>query len=189
MHQKIRLLSSTRAAAPLALVLSLAVVFGCNKDSNNGNSPVSANSNNANASAPPPSSTPSNANASSGANTSSTPAKPAGLSPTEVVRGYYEAGMRNDIAGVKRFLSRGSLLLMQEIATREGKTLDQLFSEAARKDAGKPAPTFSNERITGDIAAVDIKTAGQPVVTMPLIKENGEWKLAFGMPKNGETKR
>ncbi|MDQ3816917.1 MAG: hypothetical protein M3362_04390 [Acidobacteriota bacterium] len=188
MHQKIRLLSSTRAAATLALVLLFALV-GCNKDSNNINSPVSANSNNANASALPSANAARDANASSNANASSTPAKPAGLSPTEVVRGYYEAGMRNDIASVKRFLSRGSLLLMQGIATREGKTLDQLFSEAARKEAGRPAPTFSNERITGDLAAVDVKTEGQPVVTMPLIKENGEWKLAFGMPKNGETKR
>jgi hypothetical protein len=97
--------------------------------------------------------------------------------------------MRKDIAGVKRFLSRPSLQMTEEIAKRQGKTLDQLFVEAADKDARKPLPVFSNEIITGDTATVDIKIVGEPVLTMPLVKEEGEWKLAFGKPKSGSIKR
>jgi hypothetical protein len=26
---------------------------------------------------------------------------------------------------------------------------------------------------------------GQPVMTVPMVKEDGEWKLAFGKPKSG----
>ena len=173
-----------RPSQLLALALALlALAAGCGKDSDTVNSPGSANSNSAPASASPPASTPATAN------TSPTAAKPAGLSPTEAVRGYYEAGMRKDVAGVKRLLSRQSLQLLEEIAERQGKTLDQLFTEAAAMDARKSPPEFSNERIDGDTAFVDIKTQGEPLRTMPLVKEEGEWKLAFGQPRGGAVKR
>lgn len=176
--------SRARITAPLALALVLfALTAGCNQDANIGNSPESATSNNAPANAAPPANTP------SVANTSPSTAKAAGLSPMETVKGYYEAGMRKDIAGIKRFLSRSSLQLMEEMAKRQGKTPDQLFSEAAEMDARKPPPSFSNERVTGDTAYVDIKTPGEPQLTMPLVKEDGEWKLAFGKPKSGAIKR
>ena len=185
MHLKIRSPSRRRGSAPFALALAIFFVLavGCNTESSINKSPESANSNNAPANALPP------ANTSSTANTSSSNAKPIDLSPTEAVRGYYEAGLRKDIAGVKRFLSRASLQMMEDIAKREGKTLDQLFSEAAKRDEGKPPPAFGNEIITGDTATVDIKTLGQPVLTMPLVKEDGEWKLVFGKPKSGAIKR
>jgi hypothetical protein len=78
---------------------------------------------------------------------------------------------------------------MEDVAQRQGKTLDQLFVEAADVDARKPPPVFSNERIGGNTAFVDIKFPGEPLRTMPLVKEGGEWKLAFGNPKSGTIKR
>jgi hypothetical protein len=180
MYFNIRPPCGTRTTAPIALSLALffALAAGCGTGSNSSNSPVSVDSNNA----PPP------VNLPSSANTPSPTAKPAGLSPTEAVRGYYVAGIRNDVAGVKRFMSRASLQMMEEVAKREGKTLEQLFGEAAKREAGKPPPVFGNERIVGDTATVDIETPGQPALTMPLIKEDGQWKLAFGKPKSGATK-
>ena len=177
--------SRTRGSAPLALALALLSVLaaGCAKESNTGAGPESANSNNAPASAPLPANTPTTAN------TSAPTAQPAGLSPTEDVRGYYEAGVRKDVAGAKRFLSRASLQRMEDAAKRQGKTLEQLFSEAAEIEAGKPPPTYKNERIMGDKATVDIETPGQPALTMPLISEDGQWKLVFGRPKSGATRR
>jgi hypothetical protein len=185
MYLEIRPRGRTRAAAPLALALALLFVLasGCTTESNTGNSPESANSNNAPVNAPPP------ANTSSAANTSASTAEPAGLSPTEVVRGYYEAGVRKDVAGVKKFLSRASLRRMEDAAKRQGKTLDQLFGEAAEMEARKPPPKFSNERIMGDKATVDIEAPDQPALTMPLVREDGEWKLVFGQPKSGATRR
>lgn len=184
MHLKIRSLSAARTTAPLALALALlALTAGCNKDSATGSSPGGANSNNVPASAPPLEDTPSTANASP---STSIPTVP---SPTEVVKGYYEAGKRKDVAGLKKFLSRQSLQLMEDVAKRQGKTLDQLIGEAADMDARKPPPVFSNERIRGDAAAVDIEIPGEPALTIPLVKEEGEWKLAFGKPKSGAIKR
>ena len=184
MNLKIRPQSRARTTAPLALALALlALTAGCNKESHTGNSPESVNSNNAPASASPLAGTPLTAN------TTPSNAKPAGLSPTEVVRGYYEAGMRKDVAGVRRFLSRASLQRMEDAAKRQGKTLDQLFSEAAEMEARKPLPKFTNERIMGEAATVDIEVPDQPALTMPLIREDGAWKLVFGQPKSGTIKR
>lgn len=184
MHLKIRHLSGASTTALPALMLALfALTVGCNKDSSAGNSTEGTTSNNA------PASASSLANPSSSANTSPSTSTLAGPAPTEVVRGYYEAGKRKDVAGIKRFLSRQSLLLMEDVAKRQGKTLDQLFAEAAVMDAGKPPPVFSGEVIRGNTAFVDIKTPGEPVRTVPLVKEGGEWKLAFGNPKTGAIKR
>ena len=181
---KIRPLSAARTTAPLALVLALlALTAGCNKDSDTGHSPEVANSNNAPASASPLANTPPTAH------TSPSTSIPAGPSPTEVVRGYYEAGKRKDVAGVKRLLSRQSLQLMEDVAKRQGQTLDQLFAEAADVDARKPPPAFSSERIARNTAFVDIETPGEPPRTVTLVKEGGEWKLAFGKPKSGAIKR
>jgi hypothetical protein len=186
MYLEIRPTRRTRVAArlTLALALILALASGCATESNTGVGPGGANSNGASgAAAPPPANTPSTANA------PPTTAQPAGLSPTEVVRGYYEAGVRKDVAGARRFLSRATLRMMEEMGRRQGKTLDQLFGEAAEAQAQKPQPGFTNERIMGDKATVDIEAPEQPALTMPLVREDGEWKLVFGRPKGGAAGR
>ena len=167
----------------LALVLFLAAAAACKTESNTGSGPESASPNNTPANTPPPASTPSNAA------TPPSAAQPAGLSPTDAVRGYYEAGLRNDVASVKRFLSRASLQMMEDVAQRQGKTLEQLLGEAGAMEARKTPPMFSNERIAGDTAYVDIRAPGQPALTMRLVREGGEWKLDFGKPKTGATRR
>ncbi|HEX8455831.1 MAG TPA: hypothetical protein VF656_00775 [Pyrinomonadaceae bacterium] len=180
MHLKIRHVCGTRMIAPLVLALSLllALTAGCNKDSNAGHSPEGASSDGA----PPVANTPSTANSSS---TTSTPAVP---SPTDVVKGYYEAGRRKDVVGIKSYLSRQSLRLMEDVAQRQGKTLDQLFAEAADVDARKPPPVFTDERIGGSTALVDINIPGEDVRTVMLVKEAGQWKLVFGNPKSDTSK-
>ncbi|MDT4967100.1 MAG: hypothetical protein QOJ64_1837 [Acidobacteriota bacterium] len=181
MKLKFPLLIRASATAAFALA-TLALIAGCNKEPDTGNSREAAPSKNPPASAPPRANTPSTAN------TSPSTSIPTGPSPTEVVKGYYEAGKRKDVAGIKRFLSRQSLQLMEDVANRQGKTLDQLFIEAADMEARKPAPLIWNERIGGDTALVDIKTPGEPMRTVPLVKEAGEWRLAFGNPKGGAVK-
>ena len=184
MKLKIRPISGARATAPLALALApLVLIAGCNKDSDTGNGPEGATSNNVPASASPLANTPWTAN------TSPPTSILAGASPTEVVKGYYEAGKRKDVAAIKRFLSRESLQRLEDVAKRQGNTLDQLFVEAADMEARKPPPIFSGEMIGGNTAFVDIKAPGEPVRTVTLVKEGGEWKLAFGKPKSGAIKR
>src|SRR5215217_526082 len=45
-------------------------------------------------------------------------------SPTAALRAYYEAGIRKDVSTAKRYLSTGSLKVLEEGARAMGKTLD-----------------------------------------------------------------
>jgi len=99
-------------------------------------------------------------------------------SPTAALKAYYEAAKKKDIATAKKYLSSGTLKMMEDLAKAQGKTLDQMFNENAAKDSQMPAPEFSNEKINGDTATVDIKAPNMPTVTAQMVKENGEWKLA-----------
>ena len=100
----------------------------------------------------------------------------AGMSPTEVFKAYYDAEAKKDFTNVKKYLSKGSIDLMEIGAKQQGKTLEQLMKDSPAVEG--PAPQFSNEKITGDTATVDVSRQGQ-TVSMPFVKENGEWKIAI----------
>ncbi|HKC62810.1 MAG TPA: hypothetical protein VKB86_04200 [Pyrinomonadaceae bacterium] len=107
------------------------------------------------------------------------------MSPTDALKAYYDAAKKKDIDTVKKYLSRASLQMMEDFAKAQGKSLDQMFQEGANRDAQMPTPEFSNEKIDGDNATVDIKAPNQPVITMQMVKEDGMWKLAIDkMMKN-----
>ena len=98
--------------------------------------------------------------------------------PSTAGRAYYEAINRKDITAAKRYLSAGSISKLEAEAKALGKTLDVAFREAAEKTGGDVMPSFSNEKISGDTATVEMKAPGQSVTAL-LVKEGGEWKLAL----------
>ncbi|MDT4952718.1 MAG: hypothetical protein QOJ02_856 [Acidobacteriota bacterium] len=112
----------------------------------------------------------------------------AGKSPTETLRAYYDAAKKKDVETAKKFLSRGTMQVMEDIAKGQGKTVDEMLKEGANRDTQMPTPEFSNEKITGDTASVDIKVPEQPLVTMQMVKEDGEWKLAIDKMMKGGIK-
>ena len=99
-------------------------------------------------------------------------------SPTAALRAYYDAAMRKDIATAKRYLSAGTMRMMEEGARKMGKTVDEAFQEGAQQTPTTAMPEFSNEKVNGDTASVDIKAQGM-TITMPMVKEGGEWKIAM----------
>jgi hypothetical protein len=82
--------------------------------------------------------------------------------------------MNKDMAAAKRYLSVGTMEMMEEGAKKMGKSVD----EAMKDSPATTMPEFSNEKINGDTATVDLKSEGM-TLTMPLVKEGGEWKLAM----------
>lgn len=105
-------------------------------------------------------------------------------SPTDTFKAYYEAGTKKDVAGMKKYLSKGSIERMEVGAKGMGKSLDDALKEDAAVATKDGMPKFSDEKITGDTATVVITVAGQ-TGTMPFVKEGGEWKIA--MDKLAET--
>jgi hypothetical protein len=147
----------------MILVLAFSVVFSaaCSKNANTGNSTISTNST-------------TTSNTTSNTSSSSTGGATAG-GPTAALKAYYEAANKRDFEAAKRYLSAGTMRIMEEGAKKMGKTVDEAFRDSPEQTI---TPEFLNEKINGDTATVDLK-AQDMTITMPMVKENGEWKLAM----------
>lgn len=155
-----------KSSAHIILVIALAVVgfsAACSKNANTGNSTNSTNSSTTNKTA-------------TTTTTTTTASGDPSSSPMAALRAYYEAAMKKDIATAKKYLSAGTMRVMEEGAKKMGKSVDEAFEEGANTTT--VMPEFANEKITGDTATVDIKAQGANV-TMPMVKEDGVWKLAM----------
>jgi hypothetical protein len=142
----------------LALGL-LVLAAACNKNSN------ANNSNGGNSS-----------NTSGSTKTSSGSTTSGGMSPTEVFKAYYDASIKKDFQTAKKYLSQGTIALMEEGAKKQGKTLDEALKESPAPEGNMPQ--LANEQISGDTATVDVSAEGHKA-TMPFVKEGGEWKIAM----------
>lgn len=158
---KVVRISNTR----IILVIALAAVVlstACSKNANTGNSTNSTNA----------------STTSTNSSSSTSTSQAAAGSPTAALRGYYQAAMNKDINAAKRYLSAGTMSMLEVGAKKMGKSLDEAFKESAEQSNTTAMPEFANEKINGDTATVDMKAQGMSV-TMPLVKEDGEWKLAM----------
>lgn len=102
-----------------------------------------------------------------------------GATPTDALKAYIDAASKKDVAGMKSHLSQGTLKLMEDGAKAMNKNLDDMLKDESGQMPPEAANIkYSNEKITGDTATVDMTAQGQ-TATMPLVKENGDWKLAL----------
>lgn len=154
-----KVLNKGRLSVIMLLALSFVFSVACKKNANTGNTTTSSTG-----------TTTTTGGATTGGATAS--------SPTGALRAYYEAAMRKDVTSAKKYLSAGTMRMMEEGARRMGKTVDQAFEEGAQQTPTTAMPEFSNEKISGDTATVDVKSQGISL-TMPMVKEGGEWKIAM----------
>jgi hypothetical protein len=141
----------------LAVALTALFISGCSKNANTGNTANSSNSSTTN-------------------KTTTTASSGTAGSPMAVLKAFNLASDTKDFAGAKSHLSASSITYLEERAKKKGKTLEQDFMES-RSESAANFP-LSNEKINGDTGTVDMKTPG-PTVSVPFVKENGEWKLAI----------
>jgi len=99
--------------------------------------------------------------------------------PTETLKALNEASKKKDAEGIKKLLSKGTLKLLEEAAQKEKTTPDELL----KREGGAPMatlPEIRGEKIEGDTAYVEIKNdITNEDEKMPLVKEDGEWKVAL----------
>lgn len=100
----------------------------------------------------------------------------AGQTPTATVKAYAEAAKKKDVQGVKNTMSKGSLEMVGEFAKMGNKSLDDELKEM--KTTSESLET-RNEVITGETATVEVKDEKGNWQKLPLVKENGQWKIAF----------
>ena len=103
---------------------------------------------------------------------------PQNASPTDVLKNFIEASKKKDVEAIKKTLSKGSLELAEKTAKQENTTVEERFK---RDNPMMPdeIPETRNERIEGDAASVEVKDRTGGYDTIPFVRENGAWKIAF----------
>ncbi len=105
---------------------------------------------------------------------------PAGMdSPSATMNIFFEALKKKDNETIKKCLSKTSLERLEEAATQGDTTIDQIISDGEDMSK-KKTPTIRNEKIDGDTATLEVEDEEQKKWdTVPFIKEDGKWKIAF----------
>lgn len=113
-----------------------------------------------------------------GCSGSNTAVEPQTISPTETLKRFIEASKKKDVEAIKKTLSKNSLILTERSAAAQNTTVDELFK---RDNPGIPSdvPEMRNEKIEGELASVEVKDQTGGYDTIPFVKEENVWKLAF----------
>lgn len=99
-------------------------------------------------------------------------------SPIAAYKAFQDANRKKDYEAVKRRFSKGSLTAITEEAKSRNQTLDEFIKQQV--DNGKTEEEVSNEKITGDTATIELKDkSSSRTLTLPMVKEEGEWKIAY----------
>lgn len=100
-------------------------------------------------------------------------------SPTAALKTFAEAMQKKDVQVIKSTISAGSLKMFEESAQKQNTTLDEIL----KKNGGaglKQIPEMRGEKIEGDRATVEVKNGATPDWDkIPLVKEDGKWKIAL----------
>lgn len=99
-------------------------------------------------------------------------------SPTETLKTFLEASRKKDVETVKKTLSRTTLETAEKSAREHNTTVDALLKKGDVQISDE-IPEIRNEKIEGDAATVEIKDAANGYETLPFVKEDGNWKIAF----------
>jgi hypothetical protein len=99
--------------------------------------------------------------------------------PTDTLKTFTKATINKDAEGVKKTLSKGSLKMIEESAKAQNLSVDSLLL-TENENSLTEVPEMKNEKITGDTATVEVENkVTKSFDVMPLVKEDGEWKLAL----------
>ena len=108
--------------------------------------------------------------------------------PKSVVKAFYESLAKQDIEGASKYASTESkqTLDMMKKAFEAAKQMPGVQDSLEKND---PTAEFKNvvfgeTKIEGDKATVEVSSTKFPEqgkVKMPLVKQNGEWKVDFSM--------
>lgn len=101
------------------------------------------------------------------------------LSPTETMKALNDASRKKDVETIKKLVSKSTLDQLEQSAQQQKTTVNELL----RPEDGAPfqeLPETRNEKISGDAATIEIRNnATNDWETMPFVKENGVWKIAY----------
>jgi hypothetical protein len=107
-----------------------------------------------------------------------------GSSPTATFKAFIEAQKNKDVAGMKKRLSKRTLVMLENAALAESKTTDQVLANDYPPAQAQKVPEMRNEKITGDSGTLEVHYDGvKEWQTMYFVKEDGEVIDAPSRPK------
>jgi uncharacterized lipoprotein len=99
--------------------------------------------------------------------------------PTDTLKALNDASKKKDTAAIKKLLSKGTNVLLENAALAANTSSDELL----KKDDGAPfedLPEIRGEKIEGETATVTVANQiTSEDENIPLVKEDGEWKVAL----------
>lgn len=123
-------------------------------------------------------------------NTNTNTLEPKSLStPQTTLKAYAVASIDKNAGNILATLSAGSKKMIEDSARAQNSTVEAiLLTENA--NSLKKVPEMRNEKIEGDTATIEVKNRKiGGFDKMPLIKENGEWKIALDKYVNEVMKK
>ncbi len=107
-------------------------------------------------------------------------------SPTKALTEFAKAFQEKDLIGVKKRFSFKTLQVITKDAIAKGGNGDEAIKAFMDKTdlPFKGVPETRNEKIDGETATVEVK-ANDKWVPMPLIFEDGKWRISFDKGKPG----
>jgi PBP1b-binding outer membrane lipoprotein LpoB len=99
-------------------------------------------------------------------------------SPTDTLKSFIQSSKQKDVEAIKKVMSKNSLTIAERSAQLQNTTVDELFK---RDNPALPTeiPEIRNEKIEGETATVEVKDQTSGYETIPFVKEDGVWKIAF----------
>jgi hypothetical protein len=104
--------------------------------------------------------------------------------PSDTLKTYIDAYDRKDIATMKQTYSKGTIKMYEDVAQKQQTSVDEIIKqqiEVASTNGGLTSKVQTvGEKIEGDTAIVEVKSEGtEENEKIPLVKEDGVWKLAL----------
>lgn len=98
-------------------------------------------------------------------------------SPLETFKTYTKAIKQKDTTTMKLLLSNATIKMHEQEAKAQGLTVDDIVKRETLFSENQSTVEYRNEKIEGDKATIEIKTAYGSWETVPFVKEDGVWKI------------
>lgn len=102
---------------------------------------------------------------------------PQPVTPVETFKTYIKAIKQKDTTTMKILLSDATLKMHEQEAKAQGVTVDDIVKRETLFQEGQTSVEYRNEKIDGDRATLEVKTAYGSWETVPFIREDGDWKI------------
>ncbi len=97
--------------------------------------------------------------------------------PLETFKTYIKAIKQKDYTTMKLLLSDATIRMHEKEAKAQGVTVDEIVKRETLFTEGQTSVEYRGEKIDGEKASLQVKTASGIWETVPFVREDGVWKI------------